>query len=156
VLLVPSDAPGVKIVRRLTVFGYDDHIGGHCEVLFEDVKVPCEEALVHREGGGFEVLQGRLGPGRIHHCMRSIGVAEKALDMMLLEATNTRKRPFGKLKGEHDKVQRDIAYSRMELEQVRLLVLKAAATMDKVGPKAAQHDIAMGELLFGGNFASFF
>jgi alkylation response protein AidB-like acyl-CoA dehydrogenase len=138
-ILVPLDAPGIEIVRMLPVFGYDDAPHGHAEVVLKDVRVPAENLLLG-EGRGFEIAQGRLGPGRIHHCMRTIGVAERALEKMC-ERLLTRT-AFGKRIADHSVWEQRVAEARTNIEMSRLLTLKAAYMMDTVGNKFAKSEIA--------------
>ena len=146
VILVPADTPGVTVKRMLSVYGYDDAPHGHAHILFKDVRVPASN-MVLGEGRGFEIIQGRLGPGRIHHAMRSIGAAERALDWMLARVNDPNKKPFGKMLNEHGVILEWIAKSRMEIDAARLVVLNAALKIDETNAKGALLEIAEAKVL---------
>jgi acyl-CoA dehydrogenase len=139
-ILVPLETPGITIKRHLPVFGYDDAPHGHAELLFENVRVPTTNILLG-EGRGFEIAQGRLGPGRVHHCMRAIGLAERALELMCRRTSN--RKTFGRLVAEQTVTQERIAEARIRIEQARLLTLKTAWMMDNFDNKTAKLEIAM-------------
>ncbi|KAK3328416.1 acyl-CoA dehydrogenase/oxidase [Cercophora scortea] len=146
VILVPADTKGVTIHRMLSVYGYDDAPHGHGHISFHNVRVPAGN-LVLGEGRGFEIIQGRLGPGRIHHAMRSIGASERALEWMLMRINDPRKTTFGKQLREHGVILEWVAKSRLEIDAARLIVLNAAIKMDEFGPKAALTEIAQAKVL---------
>lgn len=146
VILVPAGTKGITIHRMLSVYGYDDAPHGHGHITFHNVRVPAAN-MVLGEGRGFEIIQGRLGPGRIHHAMRTIGAAERALEWMLMRINDPKKTPFGKQLREHGVILEWVAKSRLEIDAARLVVLNAAIKMDEQGPKAALKEIAQAKVL---------
>ncbi|KAH8821606.1 acyl-CoA dehydrogenase [Xylogone sp. PMI_703] len=146
VILVPADTPGITIKRMLSVYGYDDAPHGHGHIVFNNVRVPASN-MVLGPGRGFEIIQGRLGPGRIHHAMRTIGAAEKALDWMLMRINDPKKTPFGKQLKEHGVILEWVAKSRIEIDAARLVVLNAAIKIDELGAKGALKEIAEAKVL---------
>ncbi|RYP52527.1 hypothetical protein DL768_002354 [Monosporascus sp. mg162] len=146
VILVPANTKGITIHRMLSVYGYDDAPHGHGHISFNNVRVPASN-MVLGEGRGFEIIQGRLGPGRIHHAMRSIGAAERALEWMLMRINDAKKTPFGKQLREHGVILEWVAKSRIEIDAARLIVLNAAVRMDDLGPKASLREIAQAKVL---------
>ncbi|MCJ1351093.1 MAG: hypothetical protein MMC33_001075 [Icmadophila ericetorum] len=146
VMLVPAETPGITVQRMLSVYGYDDAPHGHGQLKFENVRVPAS-AMILGEGRGFEIIQGRLGPGRIHHAMRSIGAAEKALEWMLSRVNDPNKKPFGKMLNEHGVILEWIAKSRLEIDASRLIVLNAAMKIDESNAKNALLEIAEAKIL---------
>ena len=146
VILVPAGTKGVTVKRVLSVYGYDDAPHGHAHITFENVRVPASN-MVLGEGRGFEIIQGRLGPGRIHHAMRSIGAAEKALDWMIARVNDPTKKPFGKLLAEHGVILEWIAKSRLEIDAARLIVLNAAMKIDEKDAKSALKEIAEAKVM---------
>lgn len=146
VILVPAGTPGVTVDRVLSVYGYDDAPHGHAQITFKDVRVPASN-MVLGEGRGFEIIQGRLGPGRIHHAMRSIGAAEKALEWMIARVNDPRKTTFGKKLSEHGVMIEWIAKSRLEIDAARLVVLNAALKIDEKDAKNALKEIAEAKVL---------
>ena len=146
VMLVAADMPGVKVTRCLNVYGYDDAPHGHAQITFDNVRVPASN-MVLGEGRGFEIIQGRLGPGRIHHAMRSIGAAEKALEWMIARVNDPRKKTFGRALNEHGVLVEWIAKSRLEIDAARLVVLNAAYKIDERDAKNALKEIAEAKVL---------
>lgn len=146
VVLVPADTPGITIHRMLTVYGYDDAPHGHGHITFDNVRVPAS-SMVLGEGRGFEIIQGRLGPGRIHHAMRTIGACERALEWQLMRMNDPKKKPFGKNLAQQGVILEWAAKSRLEIDAARLIVLNAAIKMDELGPKAALTEIAEAKIL---------
>jgi len=145
-IIVPSDSPGLTQTRNLTIMGYDHAPEGHGEYVYDNVRVPTENIILG-EGRAFEIAQGRLGPGRIHHCMRLVGQAERAYELALIRCTEPKKRPRGKLIGQFDSNIERIASMRLELDAMRLVVLNAADTMDQFGNKAGRYAIAQSKIL---------
>ena len=146
VMLVPAGTKGVTVQRCLSVYGYDDAPHGHAQIKFENVRIPAS-AMVLGEGRGFEIIQGRLGPGRIHHAMRSIGAAEKALEWMIARVNDPRKKTFGKQLNEHGVILEWIAKSRLDIDAARLIVLNAAMKIDEKDAKNALKEIAQAKVL---------
>jgi len=146
VILVPAGTKGVTVKRVLSVYGYDDAPHGHAHITFENARVPASN-IVLGEGRGFEIIQGRLGPGRIHHCMRSVGAAEKALEWMVARVNDPRKKTFGKSLSEHGVILEWIAKSRLEIDASRLIVLNAAMKIDEKDAKNALKEIAEAKVL---------
>ena len=146
VILVPAGTKGITIKRMLSVYGYDDAPHGHGHITFENVRVPAS-SMVLGEGRGFEIIQGRLGPGRIHHAMRSVGAAEKALEWMLARINDPNKKPFGKQLSEHGVILEWVAKSRMEIDSARLIVLNAAIKIDESNAKGALKEIAEAKVI---------
>ena len=146
VILVSADAPGVRVERVLSVYGYDDAPHGHAHITFENVRVPASN-IVLGEGRGFEIIQGRLGPGRIHHAMRSLGAAERALEWMIARINDPRKKTFGKALKEHGVILEWVAKSRLEIDAARLVVLNAARHIDEKDAKSALKEIAEAKVL---------
>jgi len=146
VILVPANTKGITIKRMLSVYGYDDAPHGHGQLVFNDVRVPASN-MVLGPGRGFEIIQGRLGPGRIHHAMRAIGAAEKALEWMLMRINDPKKTPFGKQLKEHGVILEWVAKSRIEIDAARLIVLNAAIKIDDLGAKGALKEIAEAKVL---------
>lgn len=146
VMLVPAGTKGITVKRMLSVYGFDDAPHGHGHITFENVRVPAS-SMVLGEGRGFEIIQGRLGPGRIHHAMRAIGAAEKALDWMLARINDPKKKPFGKNLSEHGVILEWVAKSRVEIDAARLIVLNAAIKIDEKDAKSALKEIAQAKVL---------
>ena len=146
VILVPAGTKGITIHRMLTVYGYDDAPHGHGHITFDNVRVPAKNMILG-EGRGFEIIQGRLGPGRIHHAMRTIGASERALEWMLMRINDPAKKPFGKELREQGVILEWVGKSRIEIDAARLVVLNAAIKMDEQGPKAALTEIAEAKVL---------